>query len=171
MKVHALLFLSSMVLFPSEVAACKVTLDGEDKTSEYFVIDSANDEAYVDCLGQSKCRGAIITDCPIIKCFDNEACNSAEIINFTDSVICEGLHACHRTNITAANSASSSGKKQKVSCIGSASCDVAQISGETLEQVTCSGLKACRKVHIQGPKIVKCHDGHDNTLACEGFQP
>ena len=30
-------------------------------------------------------------------------------------------------------------------------------------------MKACRKVKVQGAKLVKCHDGSDRTPACEGF--
>merc|ERR1712194_842451 len=58
-------------------------------------------------------------------------------------------------------------KKSSVSCIGSGSCDVAQITGA--EEVTFSGVKAGRKTRVQGSKLVKCHDGHENSPACEGF--
>ena len=161
MKAFLLLVISSLIQ-STVILACKVEIDGEDKTSEFFVRDEVTDEMYVDCMDHSKCRDAVITDCPIIKCFDNEACNSAKIINFTDRVICEGLHACHRTEMPAADSATD------VSCIGSGSCDVAQITGN-LEQVSCRGVKACRKVNVIGSKLVKCHQGHERTLACEGF--
>ena len=110
-------FLSSMIL-PTTLLACQVTLNGEDKTNEFFVLDSIAGESYVDCMGHSKCRDAVITDCPVIKCFDNEACNFAQIINFTDSVLCEGLHACHRTEMIAADSTTTD-RKPTVSCIGS----------------------------------------------------
>lgn len=170
MKSALFFFLSSIMILPTTLLACQVTLNGEDKTSEFFVIDSTAGESYVDCMGHSKCRDAIITDCPVIKCFDNEACNSAQIINFTDSVLCEGLHACHRTEmIAAASTTTDQDRKQTVSCIGSGACDVAHIVGENLEQVSCSGVKSCRKAHIEGSKLVKCHDGHDGTPACEGF--
>ena len=154
------------MLFPA-VLACKVSIDGEDKTNEFFIVDSVSGEDYVDCIGHSKCRDAVITDCPVIKCVENEACNSAQIINFTDSVLCEGLHACHRTEMIAADSTSNT--EQTVSCLGSGACDVARIVGEDLGQVSCSGVKACRKVQVEGSKLVKCHDGHESTLACEGF--
>ena len=165
----SLLFSLSSIMLPAACLACQVTLDGEDKTTEFFVLDSVTGESYVDCMGHSKCRNAVITDCPVIKCFDNESCNSAEIINFTKSVLCEGLHACHRTKIFAADSASTTDIKQTVSCVGPGACDVAHIVGESIEQVSCSGVKACRKVHIEGSKLVKCHDGHESTPACEGF--
>jgi hypothetical protein len=166
MKASLLFSLSSMIL-PAAIFACQVTLNGKDKTNEFFILDNVTGESYVDCMGRSKCRDAVITDCPVIKCFDNEACSSAQIINFTDSVLCEGLHACHRTEMLAADSITDS--EQTVSCVGSGACDVAQIVGENIKQVTCSGVKACRKVLIQGSKLVKCHDGHDTTVACEGF--
>lgn len=166
MKASILYCLSTMLL-PSAALACQVTLDGKDKTNDFLIVDSVSGETYVDCMGKSKCRNAVITDCPVIKCFDNEACNSAQIINFTDSVLCEGLHSCHRTEMSAADSTTDSG--QTVSCVGSGACDVAQISGGNIEQVSCSGVKACRKVNIQGAKLVKCNDGHDTTVACEGF--
>lgn len=154
-------------MLPPAVFACQVSMNGEDKTNEFFIVDSVSGEHYVDCIGRSKCRDAVITDCPVIKCFDSEACNSAQIINFTDSVLCEGLHSCHRTEMLASDSTADT--EQTVSCIGSGACDVAQISGKNLEQVSCSGVKACRKVHIEGSKLVKCHDGHETTVACEGF--
>jgi hypothetical protein len=154
--------------------ACQVTLNDQDVTSEYFIIDSISQESYVDCVGHSKCRDALIVDCPVVKCFDNEACTSAKIINFTDSVLCEGLHACHRTEISAASDnnngvidSSTDRKQSTVSCIGSGSCDVAQIVG--VDEVNFSGVKAGRKVHVQGSKLVKCHDGHDHSFACEGY--
>lgn len=167
MKFSLLVFLTSMV-FPEALLACTVTLNGEDKTDEFFVHDSITGESYVDCMGYSKCQQAIITDCPVIKCFDNEACTEAQIINFTEYVLCEGLHSCHRTEMLAA-ATTNDDIIQTVSCIGSGACDVAQISGENIQQVSCSGVKACRKVHITGTNVVKCHDGSDRTPACEGF--
>jgi len=165
----SLLFSLLSIILPAALLACQVTLNGDDKTNELFVVDSVTGEAYVDCMGHSKCRDAVITDCPVIKCFENEACNSAQIINFTDSVLCEGLHACHRTEMFAADSTSTTDRKQTVSCVGSGACDVAQIIGKNLEQVSCSGVKACRKVHIEGSKLVKCHDGHESAPACESL--
>jgi len=168
MKIRQLKFFLPLVL-PSTLHACQVTLNGEDKTSDFFVIDGDNGEAYVDCRGHSKCRGAVIKDCPIVKCVDNEACNGAQIINFTESVLCEGLHACHRTEIISSDLAPAANRKRTVSCVGSISCDVAHISGGILDEVKCSGVKACRKVHVEGSKIVKCHDGKEGVPACEDF--
>jgi len=165
MKVSTILYSFSTLLLSRAVLACQVTLDGEDKTNEFFVVDDSTGEQYVDCIGHYKCRDAIISDCPVVKCFENEACNSAQIINFTTSVLCDGLHACHRTEITAADSNDS----KTVSCVGSGACDVTQISGTNLQHVLCSGVKACRKVNVVGAKLVKCHDGHENTPACDGF--
>lgn len=165
MKVSLFFAFTTMIL-PRAALACQVTMNGEDKTDEFFILDSVTGEPYVDCMGHYKCKDAVITDCPIIKCVENEACNGAQIIGFTDSVLCEGLHSCHRTEMTAAESATDS--KQTVSCIGSGACDVAQINGN-LEQVSCNGVKACRKVSVKGSKLVKCHDGHERTVACEGF--
>lgn len=157
----SILFLSTTTMF-----ACQVTMNEKDVTDEYFILDSIAGESYVNCMGHSKCRDAVITDCPVIKCFDNEACNSAKILNFTDSVLCEGLHACHRTEIIAIPN---NIRKQPsvVSCIGSGSCDVAQITGA--DEVIFSGVKAGRKAHVQRSKVVKCHDGNDTSPACEGF--
>ncbi len=166
MKSSTIFFSLSTVLLSEAVLACQVTLDGEDKTEEFYVVDDVTGESYVDCVGHYKCQDAIISDCPVVKCFENEACMNAQIINFRDTVLCEGLHSCHRTEITASDSSDS---KQTVSCMGSGACDVAQISGTNLEEVTCSGVKACRKVHVEGAKLVKCHEGHDRTPACDGF--
>jgi len=165
MKCSLLLSLTTIIL-PRSVLACQVTLDGQDKTDEFFLVDSITDEPYVDCEGHYKCKDAVITNCPTIRCVDTEACNGAQIIDFTESVLCEGLHSCHRTEMTAADLSSDS--KQTVSCVGSGACDVAQIFGN-IEQVSCSGVKACRKVTVKGSKLVKCHDGHERSLACEGF--
>lgn len=172
MKTFALFVLLGMVL-PSVLLACQVTFAGEDKTDEFLVVDQVTEEQYVDCIGKSKCRDAVITDCPVVKCGETEACNGAQILNFTESVVCEGLHACHRTEILAASSSGDDSeeeeRQQTVSCLGSGACDVAQISGDAIEQVSCSGVKACRKVYVHGATLVKCHDGHENTPACEGF--
>mmetsp|Transcript_9666 Transcript_9666/g.10847 ORF Transcript_9666/g.10847 Transcript_9666/m.10847 type:complete len:263 (-) Transcript_9666:327-1115(-) len=160
-----LLFLPVTTLF-----ACQVTINDQDVTTDYLIFDSIVGESYVNCMGHSKCRDALIVECGVIKCFENEACSSAKIINFTDSVLCEGLHACHRTEILAApahNAATTYRKKSSVSCIGSGSCDVAQITGA--EEVVFSGVKAGRKTHVQGSKLVKCHDGTENAPACEGL--
>eukprot|EP00535_Pseudo-nitzschia_heimii_P004385 CAMPEP_0197188778 /NCGR_PEP_ID=MMETSP1423-20130617/18479_1 /TAXON_ID=476441 /ORGANISM="Pseudo-nitzschia heimii, Strain UNC1101" /LENGTH=238 /DNA_ID=CAMNT_0042640721 /DNA_START=57 /DNA_END=773 /DNA_ORIENTATION=+ len=166
MKISSLLVLLGMTL-PSALMACQVTtLDGEDITEKLFVVDDATGEKYVDCMEKSKCRDVEITDCADVRCGGTEACNGARIINFTEKVLCEGLHACHRTEILAAVV---DGKQQTVTCLGSGACDVAQIHGETIELVKCSGVKACRKVFVEGAKLVKCHDGSDNTPACEGF--
>lgn len=164
MKVSQILSLA--MILPQTLLACQVTLNGEDKTDEFFVVDEITGEPYVDCVGHYRCKEAVITDCPVIKCVENEACNGAQIINFTDSVLCEGLHSCHRTEMIAADLSSDS--KQTVSCEGSGACDVAQIIGN-IEQVSCSGVKACRKVNVKGSKLVKCHNGHDTSVACEGF--
>lgn len=169
---RVLLFLLCFVLpaTMTTLLACKVTQSGADKTSDFLVIDSIAGEAYIDCMGPYKCRDAVITDCPVVKCFGNEACNSAQIINFTDSVLCEGLHACHRTEIVAAPAAveDKHSAQQSVSCIGSGACDVAHIVGN-IKQVACTGVKSCRKVHVEGSRLVKCHDGHGQSLACQGF--
>jgi len=163
MNIKSLVFLSGIIL-PSAILACRVTLNDEDLTEKFFVEDSVTGENYVDCMGKSKCRDMVITDCPVVKCFDTEACNSAQILNFTHHVLCEGLHACHKTEILADPDST-----QTISCVGAGACDVAQIHGETIEEVSCSGVKACRKVKVEGAKLVKCHDGHESTPACEGF--
>lgn len=168
MKTQAFILLSIIVL-PKTSLACQVILNGEDKTSDFFVIDSADDDAYVDCGDHSKCRGAVISDCPVIKCLGSESCTDAEISNFTDSVVCEGVHACHRTEMTAAASGATIHHEQTVTCIGSGACDVAHIVGNSVDRVSCNGSKACRKVRIEGPKLVKCQNGRDGALACDGF--
>eukprot|EP00536_Pseudo-nitzschia_multiseries_P018236 jgi/Psemu1/293399/fgenesh1_pg.2285_\ len=162
MKTQQIKFLFGM-LIPIMSRACHVSMDGEDKTTEFFVVDEVTGEAYVDCIGRSKCRNAIITGCPIVKCGGSEACNEAQIVDFSEKVICEGIHACHRTEMTSAVEAA----VVRVDCIGSLACDVAKISGENLGLVECKGAKACRKVHIEGASLVKCHDGSQRTDACE----
>merc|ERR1719464_2716265 len=126
-------------------------------------------------MGHSKCRDAVIVNCPVVKCYDNEACNSAKIINFTDSVLCEGLHACHRTEITAAAGTETTVEVEEkvkksttfVSCVGSGSCDVAQF--DRVDEITFSGVKAGRKVYVERSKLVKCRDGQENTMSCDSF--
>lgn len=163
MKTFFLLFL----IFPSALLACKITtLDGEDKTEEFLTVDPDTGNPFVDCDGPSKCRDLVIDDCPQVKCVQNEACTKTAINNVLESVLCEGPHSCHRTNITFANA---NGKIQGVGCLGFEACDVARISGPTLEQVECRGPKSCRKVHIEDAQFVMCHEGHENSLACDGF--
>ena len=166
MKTSLLLSLAVVIL--PQTLACTVVLDGEDLTDEFFVVDPITNEPYVECLGHYSCKDAVITDCPTIKCVENEACYDAQIINFTKSVLCEGAHACHRTEMTAAVSDSSSDSHQTVSCQGAGACDVAQITGP-LKQVSCSGVKSCRKANIKDSKLVKCHDGKGKSFACEGL--
>lgn len=163
MSRNVLLLLS--ILLPSSllVQACQVTLNGEDVTNDLFV--TVEGESYVDCMEQSKCREAVIVDCPVVKCVNTEACSAAQIINFTHSVQCEGLHACHNTEIIAAESVPNA---QTVLCEGAGACDVARIVGD-IDQVTCRGAKSCRKAHVQGSKLVKCQHGSAGSRACEGF--
>lgn len=161
----------------SSPPACKVTINDKDMTDELFVVDNSyenNDDKerrYVNCMGRSKCRDAIITNCPRIKCYESEACNNARIIDFTESVLCEGMHACHRTNMTLAAAEKTTEEttiKTKVSCIGSEACDVAQISGE-IDEIEFVGVKAGRKVHVEDAKVIKCRDGHDTNKACDSL--
>ena len=165
MKATFSIFLSVLSLASaSESSECRVTFNGEDKTSEFFLVDSTTGEQYVDCVGSSKCREAVIENCPVIRCGENESCNNAQIINFTDYVTCEGTHSCHRANMTASDDANA----PIVHCSGGGACDVAIIKGRRLDEVTCTGPKACRKVHIEGARIVRCHEGHESAVACEG---
>lgn len=183
--IFALLFLvsSSPETVAGEAAAsptaCKVTINDKDMTDELFVVDNSyendnneNDDdkerRYVNCMGRSKCRDAIITNCPRIKCYESEACNNARIINFTESVLCEGTHSCHRTNMTLAAETTEETTKTKVSCIGSEACDVAQITGE-IDEIEFVGVKAGRKVHVEDAKVIKCRDGTDNNRACDSL--
>jgi len=142
-------------------SSCRVTINDQDVTDEFFVVDDTQTEKktyYVDCMDKSKCRDALIVDCPVVKCFDAEACNSAQIVNFTESVLCEGVHSCHRTNITAA---AGSGHTV-VSCVGSQSCDVTQF--DRVDEISFSGAKAGRKVRVEHSKLVECRDGHDEDV-------
>lgn len=172
MKAYYSFVLSTALLLPLAFASasasaspeCSVTFNGEDKTGEFFVVDPDSGEKYVDCVGSSKCRDAVIEHCPVIRCGENESCNSAQILEFTDYVTCEGTHACHRANMTA----SDLGNGPIVRCSGGGACDVAVIKGRSLDEVTCTGPKSCRKAHIEGPRIVRCHEGHESARACEG---
>lgn len=165
MKITSLFTLLGIIL-PSALLACQVTLNEEDITEQLFIKDEVTGEMYVDCIGKGKCKDVVITACPVVKCAETEACNSAKIFNFTEHVLCEGLHACHRTEILADPHST---KRQTVSCMGSGACDVSLIVGETIEEVTCSGVKGCRKVKVEGAKLVKCNDGRANSPACESL--
>jgi len=163
--------------------ACKVTLsDGTDVTTKFLITDDdgsseRKDKSYIDCVGQSKCRDVVIKNCPSVKCVSNEACMSAKIYNVTRSVLCDGLHACHRTEIRAAPTTKS------VSCIGSESCDVTQVYGYVEEydenkpppasppffEINCEGVKACRKIHAENVGLVKCHGGTNRKPACDSL--
>merc|ERR1712172_288846 len=93
---------STASLVASEAAAgpCRVTINDQDVTNEYFVVDStvptpaatttttqtaaAAVPSYVNCTEHAKCQDAIIANCPVVKFYDSEACYSAQIVNFTD---------------------------------------------------------------------------------------
>lgn len=182
MKTSSLVVVLLGTILPAALRACTVTRNGEDRTDDYWVLDTVTGEEYVDCRGKSKCRDAIITDCPAVKCGDIEACLDARILNFTETVSCEGKHACHRTEMLAAaavvgeeedgdDDEDDDDKKppMSVSCLGTGACDYARISGTSIAQVSCSGDKACRKIRIEGAKVVKCHHGSDIYPACQGL--
>mmetsp|Transcript_5624 Transcript_5624/g.8873 ORF Transcript_5624/g.8873 Transcript_5624/m.8873 type:complete len:243 (+) Transcript_5624:218-946(+) len=147
---------------PWAVQACTVTIEDEDKTNE-FLVTTEDGKSYVDCMGPRKCEKAVIVDCPTIKCGDKEACYQAQILNFTESVLCEGTHACHDADIVLADDNVS--EETSVACMGSMACAMTRIMGP-IKQVSCVGTKACRKTHVEGSKLVKCHDGHERALAC-----
>ena len=152
------------------VGACTVTLDGVDRTEEFVVTNNETGMSHVDCDGKKKCVSAVIVDCPVIECKQAEACFQAKILNFTESVICDGVHACHSTEIVVTAAAvetvdEEEPNKTTVSCSGSLACAIAHIEGP-VGQVSCRGSKACRKTHVQGAKVVKCHDGKNNAQAC-----
>lgn len=153
--------------FAPQLLACQVVLNGEDVTDQMFVTDEEHGESFVDCAGKSRCRNAVITSCPIVKCSLNEACNSAQIVNVTNAVHCDGVHACHTTEILFAQDVPED-QRQTVACFGAGACDVAHIVGK-IDQVSCTGVKACRKVKVEGSKVVKCHQGQDKFPACESF--
>ena len=130
--------------------------------------------SYVDCLGHSKCRNATITNCAIVHCDENEACNGAHILNVTSAVYCIGLHACHRTTITAAAAAddavgplgtAATAAKTYVACVGSGACDVAQIY--QMQHVEIRGVKAGRKIHVEQAEVVTCTAGSIRNRACD----
>jgi hypothetical protein len=149
------------LLLSSSIQGCKVTFDGVDKTDE-FLVTGPDKVQYVDCEGKSKCKNAIIENCSIIKCSDTEACFTAQIIDFTQSVICTGLHSCHLTEIQAAATGETD---RAVICEGPTACAKANIYGN-LQQVSCVGGKACRHTSVKGAKLIKCQDGAETAPAC-----
>ena len=125
-------------------------------------------EFFVDCAGKSKCKNAIIENCPYVKCHESEACYQATITNVTGTVECLGIHSCHSTQIYFAPKATED-EYQSVACHDRSSCDVTHIEGPDVDLVTCKGPKACRKVAIDVGGTIKCHHGHHNFEACDNF--
>jgi hypothetical protein len=166
MKTFLLIASIYLVTTSNGILSCQVTIDGVDRTDEFYIFsvsdDTNNGEKFVDCEGKSKCKNAIIKDCPIVKCSDTEACLSAQIVHFTQFVTCTGLHSCHRTEIQAASTSSFA---RTVTCQGNVACAMASISGD-LQQVSCIGDKACRHTNVEGAKLVKCHRGSETAVAC-----
>lgn len=162
MSRYVLLLLALVLSSVSLLQACQVTLNGQDVTNDLFV--TVEDESFVDCTGKRKCQEAVIVDCPIVKCFDVEACNKAQIINFTHAVLCEGSHSCHYTEMIAAENVPN---PQTVHCHGTQACDVAHIMGD-IDVVSCDGAQSCRRTHVEGSKLVKCRQGTEQNPACTG---
>merc|ERR1712032_1013066 len=58
---------------------------------------------------------------------------------------------------------------------GKEACEKAHIvsgneaKGGIVDEVVCSGNKACRKVHIEGAGLVMCQNEVEGQLACMGF--
>mmetsp|Transcript_60564 Transcript_60564/g.148590 ORF Transcript_60564/g.148590 Transcript_60564/m.148590 type:complete len:312 (+) Transcript_60564:254-1189(+) len=190
--VCVLLFVST-----TTTDACQVTIDDVDVTSEFFVewrenevpieapssvVASASSEEegevvvarrshpefFVDCIGKSKCKNAIIENCPYVKCHESEACYQATITNVTETVECLGMHSCHKSQIYFAPKASED-EYQSIDCHDRSACDVTHIEGPDVDLVSCKGPKACRKVVIDVGGAVKCHHGHHNFEACDNF--
>jgi hypothetical protein len=151
-----LLVLSSVSL----LQGCQVTLNGQDVTNDLFI--SVEDESFVNCAGKRQCEEAVIVDCPVVKCSNIEACFKAQIINFTHSVLCEGSHSCHYTELIAAADVPN---PQTVRCNGKGACDVAHIIGD-VDEVSCDGAQSCRKARVEGSKLVKCRQGTEQNPAC-----
>ena len=147
---------------PSSVAA--VTSE-ED---EVVVATRSHPEFYVDCIGKSKCKNAIIENCPYVKCHESEACYQTTITNVTGTVECLGMHSCHKSQIYFAPKASED-EYQSVDCHDRSACDVTHIEGPDVDLVSCKGPKACRKVAIDVGGTIKCHHGHHNYEACDNF--
>jgi hypothetical protein len=167
--VSKLLSFLICISLPSSFWACTVTIEGEDKTSEFF-ITGEDGVQFVDCQGPSKCENAQIVGCPIIKCAGTEACHFTQILEFTEHVRCDGLHSCHFAEIVGAEVTQENEEgapEQTVSCLNGLACAKAHIVGKGgLTQVTCKGIKACRKTAVSGSKRVKCQDGAKNASAC-----
>jgi hypothetical protein len=155
MRQHPILFL---VLLWNTATACQVwNADGVEVTSD-FVVEK---DALADCQGDNQCKDFRISNCDKVICWGLEACTRVQITNVTSSVSCEGTHSCHRTEVLGLLDAQN---KPKVECIGDGACDVAVLEG--LEEVDCLGFKACRKAHIKANNI-KCSGGQQRYNACD----
>jgi hypothetical protein len=154
-----------LVLDANDVDITIQVLEDEDSDKIPTVICSNNG------TNRSICNSALIHNCPKVKCLGQEACTGAFIENFTHEVICDGLHACHKTRMVAA-----SGERvefaRNVVCQGSGACNVAIIDSNDAQamNVVCLGSKACRKANIQtGEGTVTCAAGSTTSYqACEG---
>jgi hypothetical protein len=151
-------------LVSSSSNACRVTIDGIDRTEELMVfdVDLSGPSSYVNCEGIKRCHSGIIENCPVVKCAGKEACFQAKIINATKSMTCDGAYACHRTDMRLLDNAE---EKPSVTCKGATSCEYATMEG-AMKHVSCWGGKACRRAVIKGAEVVKCHNGVENNPAC-----
>jgi hypothetical protein len=118
---------------------------------------------------------ADIQDCPRVLCDGKAACSFATIHGFTHEVLCTGSHACQRAQMVAAASSvvQDTDFQRNVVCLGSGSCDVANIDYNEAQamDVYCIGSKACRRAKITaGDGVVTCRDAGKNSqyLACMG---
>jgi hypothetical protein len=147
--------------------ACLVLdLNQVDITNQ--VLDDSQDLPTVMC-NRSICNSAVIQNCPKVKCQGQQVCMNATIQDFTHEVICDGLHACRRTQMVASSAPVEFARN--VVCQGSGACDVATIDSNDAQamDVKCLGSKACRKAKINvGAGTVTCVSGSSKYQACEG---
>jgi hypothetical protein len=144
-----------------------------DITSSVLDDSESQEIPTVTCTDQGAnrniCHSSLIQNCPKVQCQGQEACANATITNFTHEVICDGLHACHLTQMVAASERVEFARN--VVCQGGGACNVAIIDSNNAQamNVLCLGSKACRKAEItSGEGTVRCTAGSSRYQACEG---
>mmetsp|Transcript_99545 Transcript_99545/g.149058 ORF Transcript_99545/g.149058 Transcript_99545/m.149058 type:complete len:256 (+) Transcript_99545:108-875(+) len=161
---NPLLFLLLLVSTSTEhvvEAQCQVfNTEGVDVSVDYVV----EKDALADCQGDNQCKDFRITNCDQVICWGLEACTRAQITNVTTLVSCEGQHSCHRTEVLGLKSSNNKNMPPNVECIGNQACDVAIL--ENVGEVECLGFQACRKAHMKAGAI-KCTGGESGRAACD----
>ena len=161
---------------------------GKDITDLVRTVDPQDGLTVVTCPQEGDlCQGAWIVHCAKVSCAFPRSCSGVQILNFSNSVLCQGDQACidstiraEAPNTSSSSTTSSSGgvrTQPQVSCIGTDACHTSIIStfGESLSsslalpsstlRVTCTGPGSCLDTTILANSVY-CQNNDPTTYAC-----